>query len=204
MRFYESWMGFGETDPDCWSNWLRNAIWESSKGLPFTVRWDMGMFNGTDAWLEFGMAAFLMAQVSQLCTYAAPPHVVGDVHCASRVTTVILERPQTGTTKTGRTTDSTTGTSAAPSALPTKRGFTPGAETSSGARWVSTSRHARPTSAGASFQLNKRKKPSALEIPKARLLPLCIGQKGFRGSPRAHTCVLARLKFHSLRFASQE
>ena len=70
MRFYESWMGFGETDPDCWSNWLQNAIWETSQGLPFTVRWDMGMFNGTDTWLEFGMAAFLMAQ-GDYCYFGA-------------------------------------------------------------------------------------------------------------------------------------
>ena len=62
FRYYESWMGFGETDPDCWANWLQNALWETSEGLPFTVRWDMGMFNGSDAWLEFGMASFLMAQ----------------------------------------------------------------------------------------------------------------------------------------------
>lgn len=70
IRYYESWMGFGETDPDCWANWLKNAMWETSKGLPFIVRWDMGMFNGTDAWLEFGMAAFLMAQ-GDYCYFGA-------------------------------------------------------------------------------------------------------------------------------------
>jgi hypothetical protein len=37
-------------------------MWETAQGLPFTVRWDMGMFDGADRWLEFGMAAFLMAQ----------------------------------------------------------------------------------------------------------------------------------------------
>jgi hypothetical protein len=62
-RFYESWMGFGCEDRDCWVNWLQNAIWETEQGLPFTIRWDMGMYrNNSDAWLEFGMAAFLMAQ----------------------------------------------------------------------------------------------------------------------------------------------
>lgn len=69
-RFYESWMGFGNVDRDCWSNWLQNAIWETSQGLPFTIRWDMGMFSGTDAWLEFGMAAFLMAQ-GDYCYFGA-------------------------------------------------------------------------------------------------------------------------------------
>ena len=81
MRFYESWMGFGETDVDCWANWLENALWETSQGLPFTVRWDMGMFNGTDAWLEFGMAAFLMAQgdltVTVTLTHSRVPHGAG-------------------------------------------------------------------------------------------------------------------------------
>ena len=61
-RFYESFMGFGCEDIDCWANWLQNAIWETSVGLPFTIRWDMGMNNASDAWLEFGMAAFFMAQ----------------------------------------------------------------------------------------------------------------------------------------------
>merc|ERR1712232_102347 len=69
-RFYESWMGFGCVDIDCWSNWLQNAIWETEQGLPFTVRWDMGMFGGSDDWLEFGMAAFLMAQ-SDYCYFGA-------------------------------------------------------------------------------------------------------------------------------------
>jgi hypothetical protein len=62
IRYYESWMGFGCEDRDCWASWLRNAIWETAQGLPFAVRWDMGMFGGSDEWLEFGMAAFLMAQ----------------------------------------------------------------------------------------------------------------------------------------------
>ena len=62
FRFYESWMGFGCEDRDCWANWLNNAVWETAQGLPFVVRWDMGMEGGSDSWLEFGMAAFLMAQ----------------------------------------------------------------------------------------------------------------------------------------------
>lgn len=62
FRFYESFMGFGCTDRDCWANWMQNALWETAQGLPFTIRWDMGMFGGSDDWLEFGMAAFLMAQ----------------------------------------------------------------------------------------------------------------------------------------------
>jgi hypothetical protein len=37
---------FGCEDPNCWANWLENAIWESSQNLPFTIRWDMGMFAG--------------------------------------------------------------------------------------------------------------------------------------------------------------
>lgn len=69
-RFYESWMGFGCVDVDCWANWLENAIWETSQGLPFTIRWDMGMFGGSDDWLEFGMAAFLMAQ-GDYCYFGA-------------------------------------------------------------------------------------------------------------------------------------
>ena len=70
FRFYESFMGFGCVDRDCWASWMQNALWETSKGLAFTVRWDMGMFNGTDAWLEFGMAAFLMAQ-GDYCYFGA-------------------------------------------------------------------------------------------------------------------------------------
>ena len=39
-------------------------MWETKhkQGLPFVVRWDMGMFDWTKGWLEFGMASFLMAQ----------------------------------------------------------------------------------------------------------------------------------------------
>ena len=50
--------------------WHVQMFRETTNGLPFTIRWDMGMFrNNSDTWLEFGMACFLMAQVcSRACS----------------------------------------------------------------------------------------------------------------------------------------
>jgi hypothetical protein len=104
-------MGFGETDPDCWLAWLQNALWESAHSLPFSVRWDMGMFDGTDAWLEFGMAAFLMAQgdcegAGRALATAQHPCTTDAAFSPTRVPrrqTVTLAPQRIGTTRTGRT-----------------------------------------------------------------------------------------------------